>query len=601
MNKLLLLLARTRQTQFYFDAVGGNDAAPGTPGSPKQTLAAASALLLQPGDAVWFNRATTFIGELHVSKSGTVANPITFGAYGSGALPILDNQMNDKNSEAVQVQASNIVLEYLNVKNTTPGAGVGIILQSGSNNVIGYCDLSGVGIAVVMQSSGSRVHHSAIHDLVLQQDGVGSYGALGVQISAATAEVDHNTLTNCMALTNQALYDGGAFEVWQVGDGATIHHNYTNNCCLLLEVGSDGSGSAVNMLLHHNVVWAHGDGFNEQLCFHNSGTYATVIDNCRVENNTIVYEPVTPHQASVLIAPDSDWGDANEFLFRNNAAWADIDNIAAANRATFTHTNNVYYAPTIGYALHATEKLITPIFANRATGDLRLRGVSYGVGVGADLGYTSDYDGITIPQGAVADMGAYEWDGTAPAILIADTFTRGDDANALGNAETGGTWIQGGTKKWGIYGNQASIAANEAYPFAYIDTGQSDVVVSCTVLADLTVSDRFSGLMFRGDGTSDNLWFAALFVTAALRRVYLRRRVAAGLTTVTYANVTANVGTTYPLKVVAVGSIIQVWWNNALIIDVVDANLVANTKHGLWTDTPQQRLDDFLCTSAGGL
>jgi hypothetical protein len=44
---------------------------------------------LQPGDSVLFNRGDTWRVTLSVTASGTFGNPITFGSYGAGALPII--------------------------------------------------------------------------------------------------------------------------------------------------------------------------------------------------------------------------------------------------------------------------------------------------------------------------------------------------------------------------------------------------------------------------------------------------------------------------------------------------------------------------------
>ena len=41
----------------------------------------------QPGDSILFKKGDTFSGTLTVTKSGTLASPITFGAYGTGNKP----------------------------------------------------------------------------------------------------------------------------------------------------------------------------------------------------------------------------------------------------------------------------------------------------------------------------------------------------------------------------------------------------------------------------------------------------------------------------------------------------------------------------------
>ena len=44
---------------------------------------------LQPGDSVLFRKGQTWREQLTVPSSGSAGNPITFGAYGSGAKPII--------------------------------------------------------------------------------------------------------------------------------------------------------------------------------------------------------------------------------------------------------------------------------------------------------------------------------------------------------------------------------------------------------------------------------------------------------------------------------------------------------------------------------
>jgi hypothetical protein len=76
---------------YYVDATGGNDAWPGTESQPWQTIAKVNGEVFNAGDYILFKRGETWVGtRLLVSWSGIVDNPITFGAYGDGALPIID-------------------------------------------------------------------------------------------------------------------------------------------------------------------------------------------------------------------------------------------------------------------------------------------------------------------------------------------------------------------------------------------------------------------------------------------------------------------------------------------------------------------------------
>ena len=78
-------------TDYYVDATQGVDANPGT--SPEQawkTLTKVSGFALAAGDRVFFQRGESWRGQLRISRSGTVAAPITFSAYGSGELPLIN-------------------------------------------------------------------------------------------------------------------------------------------------------------------------------------------------------------------------------------------------------------------------------------------------------------------------------------------------------------------------------------------------------------------------------------------------------------------------------------------------------------------------------
>src|SRR5690349_13237752 len=74
----------------YYVSPGGSDSNSGTsPGSAIKTLGRASGLPLNPGDEVLLERGATFSGKLAVWRSGTAGSPITVGAYGGGAKPVV--------------------------------------------------------------------------------------------------------------------------------------------------------------------------------------------------------------------------------------------------------------------------------------------------------------------------------------------------------------------------------------------------------------------------------------------------------------------------------------------------------------------------------
>ncbi len=91
---LLVLVARpARATTFYVDncVAPGSDSNAGTsPATAWLTVAHVNAQTFSAGDSILFQRTCAWYGTaLIVPSSGASGNPITFGAYGTGANPIL--------------------------------------------------------------------------------------------------------------------------------------------------------------------------------------------------------------------------------------------------------------------------------------------------------------------------------------------------------------------------------------------------------------------------------------------------------------------------------------------------------------------------------
>jgi hypothetical protein len=80
----------SRAAVYYVDATNGLDVASGlSPSTAWKTIAKVNQKTFAPGDQILFNRGCTWRELLTVPSSGTPGHPITFGAYGSGANPII--------------------------------------------------------------------------------------------------------------------------------------------------------------------------------------------------------------------------------------------------------------------------------------------------------------------------------------------------------------------------------------------------------------------------------------------------------------------------------------------------------------------------------
>lgn len=85
--------ARAAGVTYYIDCAAGSDTNDGmSTSSPWKTFTNTNNHTFQPGDQILLKRGTfcSGIGTLKPLGSGTPANPITIGAYGTGALPHID-------------------------------------------------------------------------------------------------------------------------------------------------------------------------------------------------------------------------------------------------------------------------------------------------------------------------------------------------------------------------------------------------------------------------------------------------------------------------------------------------------------------------------
>ncbi|MBD3227626.1 MAG: hypothetical protein GF329_05500 [Candidatus Lokiarchaeota archaeon] len=75
---------------YYVDATNGDDANSGTsPGGAWKSIFKVNNYDFNPGDSILFKRGEVWREKLTITNSGTSSDPITYGAYGAGAKPML--------------------------------------------------------------------------------------------------------------------------------------------------------------------------------------------------------------------------------------------------------------------------------------------------------------------------------------------------------------------------------------------------------------------------------------------------------------------------------------------------------------------------------
>jgi hypothetical protein len=92
---LALLASDATAVNYYFSTLTGDDSRTAqqaqSPSTPWQSIDRLNAMAtsLKPGDSVLFRRGDTFYGTIVARTSGVAGNVIYYGAYGTGAAPVI--------------------------------------------------------------------------------------------------------------------------------------------------------------------------------------------------------------------------------------------------------------------------------------------------------------------------------------------------------------------------------------------------------------------------------------------------------------------------------------------------------------------------------
>jgi len=195
---------------FFVDPVAGIDTNPGTQALPWKTITKVNSTV-GAGQTVGFKRGTTIAGQLIPA-----ANGITYGAYGSGALPVVNGAgqtqcifASSKNNITIQdlrltaggtygiaADAVNgLIITGLEIDNANSS---GIILGNGTQNVnISNCLVhnNGIGASGDRDGIGIGGGGAASHDIVIQGCDIYNNWHDGIRISMTSAFFTPSNIT----------------------------------------------------------------------------------------------------------------------------------------------------------------------------------------------------------------------------------------------------------------------------------------------------------------------------------------------------------------------------------------------------------------------
>lgn len=281
-------------TTYYINAATGSDANAGTSSTaPLQSLAALSAITLQPGDSVVLARGTSYDGPLTIKYSGTISSPITFGAYGDGTSPVITG--GDTGIYGSKTQ--NIIVQDLTVTNTTGNA---IFAHGATNWVVENVTVADTGSAL---KSGAISFESSANVLIRDSsisgvtgDGIWVDGAKGITIENTRIDTvqghDSDNIqvvnsSNVLILGNHLDMSGHTDSakgnlVVNTSDGVVIENNVLVGGGYGASVNSNNVTIAANEIFGQGgYTWTFGIGIGEKWSVKNYNIYDNYIHDLR--------------------------------------------------------------------------------------------------------------------------------------------------------------------------------------------------------------------------------------------------------------------------------------------------------------------------------
>ncbi|HEV7719080.1 MAG TPA: Ig-like domain-containing protein [Arsenicitalea sp.] len=261
---------------YYVNSATGSDANAGTSATAAlQSIDALERIRLNPGDTVLFARGTTYSEQLTVKYSGTVSNPITFGAYGSGDAPLFT----DANHGISGSKTNNIVVQDLAVSHTTSNA---IYAHLATNWTVQNVHVSDTGSdaqsGAISFAGGSNIAIKGNSISGVNGDGIWIDSVKGVSIehNTVTTVVGHNSDNVQVVNSSQVSIQGNTLDmtgatdsakgnlVVNTSDGVVIEHNLMMGGGYGASVNSDNVTIASNEIFGQTgYTWTFGIGLGE--------------------------------------------------------------------------------------------------------------------------------------------------------------------------------------------------------------------------------------------------------------------------------------------------------------------------------------------------
>jgi hypothetical protein len=413
-----ITIARTNTTIRYVSNAG-NDSWDGTQpsfisGTTGPWLTITHALATIPAGAVLYLRAGTYAESISDNVTGGTSwyNCTLIAGYPGDATPILL-----PSSGSRVVFFSTATSAYTEFRN---------LIFDGSNITINCIKVTQTGSPATDTSSHIRVRNCEVRFAPSQ----------GILLNDDTANVlnaDYCEIINCNihdnGLTNSQAHGIYAESSHHLFDGNTCYHNGGFGI-QSYHAGDSGATKTHDNLIRNNVCHhnAQNPGANAGGII-SSGSNNTLYNNVCYNNEFGIGIGVAGDSASsgALVYNNTCWNNGNVndgtgITNRSNATNSTIvNNVCYQNDATTSNPRINNYVDhgtgtTQSNNLNWTASNTDPLFVNPAANDLRLQPTSPAIDAGTVASLVPvDILGVTRPQGAAYDLGAYEYQPPAPS------------------------------------------------------------------------------------------------------------------------------------------------------------------------------------------
>lgn len=318
-----VMLAQASAETWYVSSSLGDDSYSGTleepdghGDGPKKTLAAAKDLLNEaaPGDEVLLRRGDVWNESLTIGSAvGTADDPIVFGAYGSGDMPILDYQ-EDGNTILIRGDdndaTTHLVIEDLHfTTSASPGsrpAAMQIIETYNpyepSHITLRGLRIEGLRFGLVLQADDITVEDCEIRDNYgIDPESGHTQGiyASGDNIVVRNNIIDNNGRDDSWFDWNTYLTNGdgyvfegnvssgsvGGVKLREVTNAVVRDNEIFDMTLVAISVGGDDDGGTSNVLIERNLVYDTVDGITIK---DQSGEGVDGVVNLTIQNNVLV-------------------------------------------------------------------------------------------------------------------------------------------------------------------------------------------------------------------------------------------------------------------------------------------------------------------------